>query len=489
MPAAPAAGGQIITVAAGGSFQNALNTANPGDVIELAAGATFSGNFTLPNKGSGSSWIIIRPSNWSSLPAAGARMTPTIAAAQSLPKITSPNTAPAIQPNASANHYRFIGLEVTTAISGNYGLISTDAAGGQYQMSQVPHDLVFDRMYVHGQAGLTLRRCFALNSASTAVIDSDVRECHDPGQDSQAIAVWNGPGPFKIVNNYLEAATENVMFGGADPSIPNLTPSDIEIRGNHIFKPRTMTAYSVKNLFEVKHGQRMLVEGNIIDGIWVQGQAGHAIALKTVNQNGGCTWCVTQDITFRYNIIRNMGGGFNIASHPDNAYPVLSGARRITLTDNVLQNINVTPYLGDGRAFLILGVTDLVVAHNTIVTPTHSLATFGGSPTVNTTIRDNITGGGQYGIIGDNVGVGLPALTTYAPGGFVQDNVIAQSSASGMPTGNYYPTSMSGVGFVSLSSDFHLSASSPYKGKATDSRDPGADVDAVLQATNGVIVP
>jgi hypothetical protein len=322
------------------------------------------------------------------------------------------------------------------------------------------------------------------------VIDSDVRECHDPGQDSQAIAVWNGPGPLKIVNNYLEAATENVMFGGADPSIPNMTPSDIEIRGNHIFKPRTMTAYSVKNLFEVKHAQRMLVEGNIIDGIWQQGQAGHAIALKTVNQNGSCTWCVTQDITFRYNIIRNMGGGFNIASHPDNTYPVLSGARRLTIVDNVLTNINVNPYLGDGRGFLILGdLADLVIAHNTLVSPTHSLATFGGLAGVRTTIRDNVTDGGSYGFIGDNVGTGTPAITTYAPGGFVQGNVIALSSASGMPTGNYYPTSIAGVGFMNASSDFHLSASSQYKGKASDGLDPGANIDLVNQNTSAVIVP
>jgi hypothetical protein len=27
------------------------------------------------------------------------------------------------------------------------------------------------------------------------------------------------------------------MFGGADPSIPDLVPSDIEIRRNHLFKP------------------------------------------------------------------------------------------------------------------------------------------------------------------------------------------------------------------------------------------------------------
>ena len=27
------------------------------------------------------------------------------------------------------------------------------------------------------------------------------------------------------------------MFGGADPTIPNLVPSDIEIRDNYFFKP------------------------------------------------------------------------------------------------------------------------------------------------------------------------------------------------------------------------------------------------------------
>src|SRR5215216_3963413 len=51
--------GQTITVAAGGNFQTALNSANPGDTIVVEAGATFVGNFTLPNK-TGSAWIIIR---------------------------------------------------------------------------------------------------------------------------------------------------------------------------------------------------------------------------------------------------------------------------------------------------------------------------------------------------------------------------------------------------------------------------------------------
>ncbi len=40
--------------------------------------------------------------------------------------------------------------------------------------------------------------------------------------DSQAIASFNAPGPVRIINNFLEATGENIMFGGADPKIPNL---------------------------------------------------------------------------------------------------------------------------------------------------------------------------------------------------------------------------------------------------------------------------
>jgi hypothetical protein len=46
------------------------------------------------------------------------------------------------------------------------------------------------------------------------------------------------------------------------------------------------------------------------------------------------------------------------------------------------------------------------------------------------------------------------------------------------------------VGFVNYNNgnggDYHLQASSPYKGKASDGTDPGADIDAVNAAIQGV---
>ncbi len=43
--------------------------------------------------------------------------------------------------------------------------------------------------------------------------------------------------PYRIINNFLEGAGENILFGGVDPAIANLVPSDIEVSRNHIYKP------------------------------------------------------------------------------------------------------------------------------------------------------------------------------------------------------------------------------------------------------------
>src|SRR6266852_117201 len=57
-------------------LQAALNAANLGDVIELQAGATYPGKITLPNKTSGTGWIIVRSSAWQNLPPPGTRVGP-----------------------------------------------------------------------------------------------------------------------------------------------------------------------------------------------------------------------------------------------------------------------------------------------------------------------------------------------------------------------------------------------------------------------------
>src|SRR5207245_2467128 len=184
--------------------------------------------------------------------------------------------------------------------------------------ADLPHDLIFDPVYVHGTPQANLRRGIALNSASTAIIGSHIADVHEVDADSQAIAGWDGPGPFRLVNNYLEGAGENVMFGGADPSIHGLVPSDIEIRRNHFFKPLTWRIedpsyagrrWAIKNLLELKNARRVLIDGNLFEHNWAHAQGGTAIVFTVRNQDGTAPWSTVEDVIFTNNIVRHTGAG------------------------------------------------------------------------------------------------------------------------------------------------------------------------------------
>ena len=229
----PAAESATITVPAGGNLQTALNSAQPGDTILLQAGATFVGNFTLPLK-SGTAYITVRSSALdSSLPAANVRIDPRYASL--LPKLRSPNTASALATAAGAHHWRLQFLEFQ-ANSGGAGEIIRLGSGSELNAASQARHLVLDRVYIHGDPKLGSKRGIALNSGDTTIVNSYISDIKSVGQDSQAICGWNGPGPYRIENNYLEAAAENVMFGGANPTIANLVPANITIRRNHFSK-------------------------------------------------------------------------------------------------------------------------------------------------------------------------------------------------------------------------------------------------------------
>src|SRR5262249_44193528 len=308
--------GNTIRVAAGQSVQAAINQAQPGDVIMLQAGATFTGNFTLPNK-SGSSWIIIRSDAADAdLPQPGTRVSP--ASASLMPKLISQTSEQVAQTDAGAHHYRFIGIEfgATTDI---YDIVSF--GGDQTSPTDTPHDLIIDRCYIHGAAGRTARRGVMINSARTAIIDSYISDIHEVGADSQAVCGWNGPGPFKIVNNYLEGAGENFMLGGAPPSLPNLIASDIEFRLNNVSKPLSWKQddptyagqpWTVKNLFELKNAQRLLVDQNVFENNWADAQNGFCILFTPRSEAGVAPQATASDVTFTNNIVRHSGCGFNI---------------------------------------------------------------------------------------------------------------------------------------------------------------------------------
>jgi hypothetical protein len=276
-------------------------------------------------------------------------MTPSQAASLALPKLASPTVLPTLSAASGAERWRFIGVEVTTApsVTSSQSLIVL----GDGSPSTQPRNLIFDRTYIHGTPTLDVRRCVALNSDSTSVIDSYVSDCHSLGFDTQALLGWNGNGPFKIVNNYLEASTEVVGFGGADPSIPNLVPSDIEIRGNHITRPMSWKGgpWMIKNLLEFKSARRVVISGNVLENSWAQAQLGWAFVIWSVNQSGTCTWCVVSDMLIENNLVRNVAAGFQLTERYGVAVPM----NHIAIRNNLFLGVDNPNIVGGGYGFLI----------------------------------------------------------------------------------------------------------------------------------------
>jgi hypothetical protein len=231
-----AAEGMEYQVRAGEDLQRVLDLAQPGDVIYLQAGATFSGNYVL-NVKAGTGYITLRSSTADSLlPPATTRITP--AYANLLPKLQSPNSAPSLRTAAGAHHWRLLFLEFGPNNLGFSEILRLgDGSLEQSQLSQVPYEIVVDRVYIHGHPLYGQKRGIAMNARSVTIKNSWISDIKAVGMDTQAIAGWNGPGPLLIENNYLEAAGENVLLGGADPAIQGLITEDVVVRYNYVAHP------------------------------------------------------------------------------------------------------------------------------------------------------------------------------------------------------------------------------------------------------------
>jgi hypothetical protein len=410
-------------------------------------------------------------------------------------KITAPAGLPAIQTDAGAHHYRIVGLELAP-VDNTVDVYTVVALGnpGQTTLEEVPHDLVLDRVFVHGYPDRYLKRCVEMNSARTAVIDSHISDCHAEGQDAQAIGGWAGPGPYKIVNNYLEGSGENVMFGGADPAIANLVPSDIEIARNHFYKPLSWREgdpsyaghhWSVKNLFELKNARRVLIRCNVFENNWGDAQVGFAIVL-TPRSDGTAPWSTVEDVTFSRNIIQHTASGINTLGTDDLAQTQTT--KRILVQDNLWLDVDGGKWNGAGRLYQLLsGVENMKIDHNTGL-QTGTLLVADGPPSPGLVFTNNISPHNDYGIFGSGQSPGNKSIETYFPGSTFLKNVIPGAPEANYPADNFYPASMDDVGFTNAAGgDYKLKAGSAYVGAGKDMRDVGADIGAVMEGTAGVV--
>ena len=541
--------GKVISVPKGGDFQLALNSANCGDTVALQAAAVYTGRFYLPAKSCDDNhWIIVRTNAPdTSLPAEGTRISPCFAGVSSLPgrpALNCPSTANvlakvqfagtgsgAIVYSNGANHYRFLGLEITRpAGTGVVYNLTVREKGGQ------AHHIIFDRCWIHGTAHDETQRGVMMSGTQyVAVIDSYLSDFHCTAMtgvcvDSQAVAGGLGDlamGPFKVVNNFLEAAAENIELGG---DAATTTPADIEIRRNHMFKPMIWKVgqhgftggvdgnpFIVKNLFELKNAQRVLFEGNILENAWGGfSQRGTGIVIGPKNQaigtNNVCPICKVTDITIRYVKISHVGGGMILGNGVSNNGGVALDGGRYSIHDVTIDDIDPVMYDGFGSFAQVSTGPGAPVLHD--VTINHVTAF---QPGVMLNVGDNIarnkpmrnfvytnnlvnagtvpirtTGGGRANCAYE--GVPSVALTRcFQPYIFTRNAIIdtpSNAPSTHYPAGNFFPVSSGAIHFLNYANgnggDYRLLNSSPYKNAGTDGKDLGADIDAIAAATAGV---
>lgn len=487
-----------ITLGAGGDLQGAIKAATPGDTIILEAGATYRGPLVLPDKGasSGNDYITIRTSDLGGIAKEGERVTP--AQARAMPKIVSPNKQSALATEPQAHHYRFVGIEFSPASDADYVYNLIDLGSPSYSsLSQFPHHLVFDRCYVYSTGLNKARRGFALNSAETSIINSYVSGFAGADDETQAVAGWNGPGPFHIVNNFLEGGAEVLLFGGADPSIANLVPSDIEIRRNYFHKPAAWQGRAqIKGTLELKNARRVIIDGNLLESeILVT-----AFVITVRNQDTKAPWSTIEDVQITNNIVRHASTGINILGK-DN-YAPSQEAKRIRIANNLFEDVFTT---GEIAYFLQINGTDgVTVEHNTVQQGGNIITSY-SEPATNFNFSNNIV---QFNLYGISCSIGTPCPDSpfchCFPNATVKGNIIADNTNvsaaypidKAFPPGNYIVRSYDDIGFVNYrrmkpgtvdntTVNWQLGPRSQYRGKGTDGKDPG--VDFVVFNASGVL--
>lgn len=512
-------GCKIITVDAGQSLQTALDHARRGDIVRLAANQSFTGPFELPDKGPGTGWVYVVSSALARLPGPGNRLNPNLggtcgtegalpcgvkpnAALSDLPRIMSGGGVPHrwLATAHGADRYRFIGIAFETTPGEQVGLgirLNEDAHHRAHATpEQKTSDIIFDRCLMRGSYTAPFAgRAIAITGERHAVVNSYLSAWVDDDSDTQAILVHAYAPVFAVINNYLEATGENVYTDDVE-AIDGVvhTPSDGEIRGNYLRKlvewnSKRPSWNNTKTQFEMKSGQRILFEGNLLETTYRQAQEA-SINIKIGDEDPRK---FVNDVTIRLNVIRHAANGIKVCATQCNSDRNRNVATGIAVYNNVFDNVDGGRYGSagtDGHGFSLL-VTGprFYIDHNTFLNSHEGLSLVQRG----TGVPDN-----QTLVITNNIWHVAANPLTGAEAAAVSraavytNNLLVGASCWGFPAGNQCPPNWNAVGFANYNNgsggDYTLGADSRYRGAGADSygagtTDPGANVAAVTAAT------
>ena len=483
------------------TLHDAVNAASCGTVITLQAGQTFTEDqYNLPAKPCDEShWIIIESSALSQLPPSGVRIGPQYA--QYMPTVLSGNSDSIISNYGRAggiNHYRFIGINFQFSSNDNNSTFALYLGNGQ--VSDTSTRIIIDRCMIQGQAAYSSHEGIILGASNSAVVDSYIAEIHslDDGDTNAILVPGRGEAGYLFQNNYLEAAGENILFGGGGTG----NVYDVTLEHNYFYKNPAWNWNSpgyggvrwiVKNLLEFKIGTRVLVDSNIFQNTWSDAQSSAIVFTPRSSQNPGA---LDDDITFRNNIIQHAPAAFNSAAwdgYDTNWQYSTMGVEinRIAVYNNIFDDIGGTNVCCGAYSMVFTtydGPVDVHIYHNTMVSTVDPAANLGGA-------NAGLPLGSGFQL-NDNIIFGAGTDTTSLNNAFTDwtsnnNAVVGPYASSTYPASTIVLANAASIGFVNYNNgsggDYHLSPTSPLHNAASDGTDIGANVDTVLADTAGVI--
>lgn len=472
-------------------------------------GGTWAENLIFKKKATQNGKIILRTAN--ALPIAGMRVGPTTLGVNRTILTSTGGNITTIVCNIQAHDYILAGLDLTgTNLFGMF-YFGLNAFAND---SEQPHHIGMDRCYMHGNAGLNCQRALILHSNDSYVVDSYIAEIHrNDNGDTNAITCFNGGKRILLRNTYFEGAGEIVLCGGSDPYNATLCPEDWTVQKCHFRKPLQWYSdgWQSKNIFEMKNMRRILAEFNFFENSYHGAQNGLGFNVASINQDGGAPYCGVMDVTYRYNIMRNVNTF--LATQGRNSIGAAIGTRRITLHDNLGLGIYTAPYnLGAGTAIVwASGTLDYYIVHNLLMGSHNFLIDFqegrGNADTFAEDNRrshfDNNIGNGGH-IAGQAQGYGAGPLSARLPNCTFDKNVlIGLDPADGYPATSFVVPSRNNVGFTDptifdiirttthskILAKTKLLVGSTYHNASADPtpRDIGPDTVTILAGFAGVI--
>ena len=533
--------GKSIRVGAGSDLAAAIENAQCGDTLLLPAGASFDVKVLPSKQCDDQHYITVRTDTPDAkLPPEGSRISPAWAGVASLPgrpPFAQPSGGPAkllatiVVGRADGvgvgDHIRFIGIEWTTLAGANVGRMVT---------AEHANHVIFDRNWVHPAEGVEVAHGIGMNDGANtiAVINSYINGLNCvavAGRCSDATALGGGRGKetvhtLKFYNNFLESSGENILFGGGASAT---NPTDIEIRRNHLFRPMLWKEgepgyapsasghpYIVKNNFELKSAVRVLFEANLLENTWGGfSQTGWAILLTPVDQSDRCPVCRVNDVTIRFNRIRNVAGVLQLATALSKTGGAAADGGRYSIHDLFADDLHDMDYKGSGPFMILVckkpPIHDVQVDHVTAFVTGALLAIVNaGDKLPNFAITNSVflvgdrrlpmvsAGGGPDACASRTQVLGSEAVlqACFDPYKFEKNLIITARGT--FPKGNFVVGSPGAAGIRDLkgtiAKDPRLchakgqgcSKASPGALAATDGRDVGADIDAVEAAIAGV---